>query len=171
MTQPDRERSHPDPDHARLSLAFGTPAWAWLRDRLRRHLTNGRPIPQVCHLQNPDPSEWDAAAALLGRPASRPGRTLRVPTADLESRLVRAGLCSSLREALETLDGPIRSLLAVAGTMIKQRNPTPIRPTRNRHVRRVVLRIDVRDDPFHKDVSLYVSEVFMFVEWAHFNLF
>ncbi|MBT3295427.1 MAG: TIGR02679 family protein [Verrucomicrobia bacterium] len=112
MTQPDRERSHPDPDHARLSLAFGTPAWAWLRDRLRRHLTNGRPIPQVCHLQNPDPSEWDAAAALLGRPASRPGRTLRVPTADLESRLVRAGLCSSLREALETLDGPIRSLPA-----------------------------------------------------------
>ncbi|NQU39505.1 MAG: TIGR02679 family protein [Lentisphaerae bacterium] len=93
----------------RLTACFGTPAWAWIRDRLRRNLTNGRPIPQMCNLQNPDPSEWDAATALLGRPASHPGKTLRVPTADLEARLVRAGLCGSLREALETLDGPIHS--------------------------------------------------------------
>ncbi len=109
MTKPDRERSHADPDHARLLLAFGAPAWAWFRDRLRRALTNGNPLPGVCSLQNPSADEWDAATALLGRPASCPGKTLRVSVVDLETRLMRAGLCASLREALETIDGPIRS--------------------------------------------------------------
>jgi uncharacterized protein (TIGR02679 family) len=97
------------PNRERLSHCFGTPAWAWLRDRLRQRLTNGHPIPEGCSLQNPTPAQWDAATTLLGRPASQPGKTLRVPTNELETRLVRAGLCASLHEALETLDGPIRS--------------------------------------------------------------
>ena len=109
MTQTDREQNPPDSRQSRLNLAFGTPAWEWLRVRLRRALTHGKPLPGVCNLRNPGPAEWDAATALLGRPASRPGKTLRVSISDLEARLVRAGLCTSLREALERIDGPIRS--------------------------------------------------------------
>jgi uncharacterized protein (TIGR02679 family) len=97
------------PTRERLSCCFGTPAWAWLRKRLRQRLTNGRPIPEACNLKNPTPAEWDAATTLLGRPASHPGKTLRVPINELEALLMRAGLCNSLHEALETLDGPIQS--------------------------------------------------------------
>ncbi len=114
MKQAYAEQSHPNSRQSRLATSFGAPGWEWLRTRLRRALVNGKPLPKVCSLPNPGSDEWDAATALFGKPASRPGKTLRVSIADLEGRLVRAGLCSSLREALETIDGPIRSRPAEA---------------------------------------------------------
>lgn len=109
MPQPIKMQPHANASDARLLLAFGGPEWAWLRRRLRHALTHEKPLPNACRLRNPSQTEWDAATALLGRSASRPGKTLRVSIADLEARLIRAGLCASLREALENIEGPIRS--------------------------------------------------------------
>jgi uncharacterized protein (TIGR02679 family) len=101
-------------DPERLRACLGGPEWAWLRQRLRQCLEQERPLPAVCRRAAPAAAEWEAAAALMGRPAGRPGNVLLIRPAELEARLQRAGLCASLRDALEVLDGPIRSAPAEA---------------------------------------------------------
>lgn len=101
----------PDP---RLQRLLGGPALAGLRQRLRRHFERGGPADGVLHLGELLPAEHEALALLSGRPA-RPARSLRLDLADARSRLQAAGIASSLREALEQLDGPITDHAAQRG--------------------------------------------------------
>lgn len=101
-------------DPERLRACLGGPEWTWLRRRLHDCLAREKPLPAVCSRSAPSAAEWEAAAALMGQPAGAVGKVLRIRPAELEARLQRGGLCASLREAIETLDGPIPSLPAEA---------------------------------------------------------
>jgi uncharacterized protein (TIGR02679 family) len=94
-----------DADLARLRAVLGIPAWAWLRQRLRRHLEEGRPLPAVVVLRQPTSDERRAANAVLATPGA--GGAIRVELARLVQILEEAGLETDLRRALELCDGPI----------------------------------------------------------------
>lgn len=104
MTAPD----------ARLERLLGGPVLAALRQRLRRHFERqSEPgMDQVLHLGRLEPVEREALALLSGRPVST-ARSARIDRAHIDAALQAAGLCSSLRDALEQLDGPIESRTAL----------------------------------------------------------
>ena len=86
---------------------------AQLRQRLRRRFEDEGNLPTQVRLLNLVPHERAALAALTGA-ATRAANsfTLDVPTVD--AMLVEAGLASSLRDALEKLDGQIVNRAAIA---------------------------------------------------------
>src|SRR5262249_28285103 len=95
----------PAAELARLQRLLGGPALEPLRKRLRDRFARGR-TSGVVTLSSLTPEERGALAGLLGRrPAD--ARSLRVELSELDQALSRAGLASSLRDALELLDGPI----------------------------------------------------------------
>lgn len=102
-----------EPDE-RLERLLGGPALAALRQRLRRHFERqgeqdgGR----ILHLGQLRPAEHEALALLTGRP-SRTARSARIDVASIDVALRAAGLCDSLRDALERLDGPIANRIAL----------------------------------------------------------
>ncbi len=103
--------NHPD---ARLERLLGGPDLATLRKRLRRHFERqGEPdADRVLHLGGLEPVEREALALLTGRPVST-ARSARIDVARIDTALQAAGLCSSLRDALEQLEGPIENRTAL----------------------------------------------------------
>ncbi|WP_313177410.1 TIGR02679 family protein [Massilia sp.] len=95
---------------ARLQRLLGGAALAALRKRLRGRYERGRGD-GVITLGNLDAAERDALAGLLGRRQGDAG-SLRFDIAELDARLLHAGLADSLRHALELLDGPLVDLAA-----------------------------------------------------------
>jgi uncharacterized protein (TIGR02679 family) len=93
---------------ARLQRLLGGDALQPLRQRLRRHFERqgdgeARATLQLTLLTG---VEHEALALLTGRPA-RTARSMQIDLARIDIALQAAGICNSLREALERLDGPI----------------------------------------------------------------
>jgi uncharacterized protein (TIGR02679 family) len=105
---------------ARLARLLGGTALALLRARLRSRYQRGR-SGGVVTLGNLSGVERDALAGLLGRRPSAAG-SLRFDIAELDARLMEAGLASSLRHALELLDGPVIDLVAARAETARQWN-------------------------------------------------
>ena len=103
---------------ARLVRLLGGAALAGLRTRLRTRYGRGRSA-GVVTLADLNAAERDALAGLLGR---RPGDagSLRFDVAELDARLRNAGLATSLRHALELLDGPVIDLAAARAEAARQ---------------------------------------------------
>lgn len=94
----------------RLERLLGGPALRGLRERLRRRYELGR-TNDLITLASVSSEERRALEGLLGR-RSRDSESMQVSIAQLDDSLARAGLASSLRNALEQLDGPIRNIAA-----------------------------------------------------------
>lgn len=92
------------PDRERLERLLGGAANERLRRRLRERLLAGGT--GAVTLTRATDAERTAVERLLGRPPRR-GRTLSVDPAALSDTLNRAGIAADLRQALETLDGPL----------------------------------------------------------------
>jgi hypothetical protein len=93
----------------RLERLLGGAALAGLRARLRRRYELDR-TQDAFILSHLSPDERRALEGLLGRRARSAG-SMQLSLSDLEQALSRAGLATSLREALEQLDGPIRDIV------------------------------------------------------------
>ena len=89
----------------RLERLLGGETLAALRKRLRQRYERGVPA-EVLRLGALSEAEHTALAALCGRPA-RSVRSMQIKVAEIDAALARVGLASSLRDALEQLDGPI----------------------------------------------------------------
>lgn len=96
----------------RLAELLDRPELRWLLDRLRRRLRHGGELTGTVTLTSPSPDQRRALDALLGRKPSR-GKTLGLRLADLDALLRHAELADGLRDAVETLFGPIRDEKAV----------------------------------------------------------
>ena len=97
----------PGPDDP-LKRLLGGAELARLRLRMRRYferVDNGAPE-GILRLTHINASEHEALALLIGR-SSRPFRSARVDVRQLDAALNEAGIASSLRAALELIDGPI----------------------------------------------------------------
>ena len=92
-------------DDERLRRVLGIPAWAWLRQRLRRHLEAGRPLPRRLQLRDPEPAERRAANELFATPGATGPVT--VVLARLLQILREAALPDDLPRALTICDGPL----------------------------------------------------------------
>jgi len=90
----------------RLRETLGKPELAGLLQRLRARLEQGRALAGNLVLKNLRQPESDALSRLLGRTPAR-GGSISVDLAALERRLVDAGLCRSLAQAVEALSGPV----------------------------------------------------------------
>jgi len=100
-------------DPLRLQTTLGDPALARLLEALRRRLERGRPLTGALTLNDATDSERRALDELLGRSTTR-GGSARVDLDFLAEILADAGLCSSLREAVETLLGHVSDRRAAA---------------------------------------------------------
>ena len=89
----------------RLERLLGGPELAPFRARLRTRFARGR-VSDVLTLARLTPLERETLTGLLGRRPREAG-SLRVSLSELDGALARAELASSLRHALELLDGPI----------------------------------------------------------------
>ena len=94
----------------RLQRLLGGEALAGLRKRLRQRYQRGAQAGMV-RLGALNEAEHAALAALTGRPA-RHVRSMQIEVAEIDTTLARAGLATSLRDALEQIDGPIIDLTA-----------------------------------------------------------
>jgi len=94
----------------RLERLLGGPALGSLRERLRRRYELGR-ANDVFTLAAVSAHERRALEGLLGR-RSRNSNSMQISLTELNQAFARAGLASSLRDALEQLDGPIRDIAA-----------------------------------------------------------
>lgn len=99
-----------EPADARLQRLLGGAALAALRTRLRQRFERGA-ADGAFRLNDLSEVERNALAGLLGRPARRAG-SMALDTAELDAALHHAGIASSLRHALERLDGPIVNRVA-----------------------------------------------------------
>lgn len=96
------------PDIVRLQRLLGSPDLARLRQRLRRHYERhpaGQHPPDL-QLSGLSRQEQERLAELMGRPF-RPTKSIHINLPRIDTALRRAGVCSSLRAALEYLDGPL----------------------------------------------------------------
>jgi uncharacterized protein (TIGR02679 family) len=92
----------------RLQRVLGGDALASLRRRLRQRFERG-PVDGKIEgllLSNLSRAEHAALAGLMGRPA-RFSSSMKVDVQIVDAALSRAGIATSLREALESIDGPI----------------------------------------------------------------
>jgi uncharacterized protein (TIGR02679 family) len=97
----------------RLQRLLGGDQLSALRRRLRRRFERAaadRPIEHI-RIDRLTAEEYVALASLLGRP-QRYCNSLQIDVQHLDAALQRAGIASSLRAALERLDGPITNLAA-----------------------------------------------------------
>jgi uncharacterized protein (TIGR02679 family) len=92
----------------RLQRLLGGDALASLRRRLRQRFERGPVDGKIegLRLSNLSRAEHAALAGLLGRPA-RFSSSMKVDVQMVDSALSQAGIATSLREALESIDGPI----------------------------------------------------------------
>lgn len=90
----------------RLRRAFGGPELSWLVSRVRARLARGAPLDGVVTLTGATAAQRQAISRLLGRPAGH-GTSLSVPLPAVESALRSAGLAADLRDAVESLAGPV----------------------------------------------------------------
>ena len=97
-------------DLERLRRLLGKPALAGLRARLRKRYEQGRQG-GVVTLSRLNAEEMAALCGLLGRPVTS-AESLRFAMDDLDAVLLASGAATSLRQALELLDGPIENLAA-----------------------------------------------------------
>lgn len=97
----------------KLRRLLGDPALAPLRRRLRRHFErrDDEKAQRFLSLSQLEEAEREALAQLTGRRTSR-ARSLRLDMTQVDAALREAGICDSLREALEWLDGPITNRVA-----------------------------------------------------------
>lgn len=105
---PNPTQACPRPPDPRLERLLGGEELAALRQRLRRHVLRLETddAATTVRLANLDPATHQALCRLSGRPA-RPARSMVLDIGRLDASLRSAGVAASLREALETLDGPI----------------------------------------------------------------
>lgn len=96
--------------HERLVRLLGGEARAGLRQRLRRRFELDR-RDDTFTLTGLSTAERRALEDLLGRRA-RNASSIRLSLTELDSALVRAGVATSTRDALERLDGPIANRIA-----------------------------------------------------------
>jgi uncharacterized protein (TIGR02679 family) len=75
---------------------------------MRRRLELGDPLTGSVRLDDPSDDQREALGALFGKRAGR-GGALSVDLQRLEQVLVEAGLCRDLKEAVETLVGPVEN--------------------------------------------------------------
>ncbi|MGH3417811.1 MAG: TIGR02679 family protein [Actinocrinis sp.] len=102
-TQNDRPRT----DHARLRRLLGGPDTAWLIERVRRRLTEGKALDGVVTLAEASAGQRRAAELLLGR-APAAGRSLSVRLSDLDAALRASEVCQEgLAAAVVALAGPV----------------------------------------------------------------
>lgn len=95
-------------DAARLRRLLGVPEAEPLLRRLRERLARGQPLTGSVRLGGMSSEETDAVLRLLGRaPAPGERRTAVVSLDALDERLRSAGVCTSLREAVDFLHGPV----------------------------------------------------------------
>ncbi|MEX2672853.1 MAG: TIGR02679 family protein [Phycisphaeraceae bacterium] len=94
-------------DEPRVRQTLGTPELAWLVDRLRRRYERGQTDANgVLRLLNPSPREREACDRLLGRcPVASDSISVRID--QLEHIVVSSGMAPNLRQAIETLTGPL----------------------------------------------------------------
>jgi len=97
----------------KLQRLLGGLALAPLRQRLRRHFERHGDggVGQCLQLSQLNAAESEALSLLTGRPP-RTARSIRLDITAIGTALRAAGICDSLREALERLDGPIIHLAA-----------------------------------------------------------
>jgi uncharacterized protein (TIGR02679 family) len=93
-------------DRARVERLLGGPELAWLVERMRRRLTQGRPLRGAVIRAGASPGEREAVARLLGR-RLRAGDSVTVSLDDVERVVVRAGVAPDLRAAVEALVGAV----------------------------------------------------------------
>jgi uncharacterized protein (TIGR02679 family) len=93
-------------DTARLERLFGGPDLEWLVERVRARLERGEDASGVALLSTPSEQQRAAVARLLGKRPSQ-GAALRVPLAEVEAVLRRAGVAGTLGEAVVALRGPL----------------------------------------------------------------
>lgn len=96
-------------DYERLRRLLGAEELRWLVERARARLERGLPVDGTVTMRPATPSQRQAAARLLGRPAGR-GASLQVALPAVEAVLREAGLAADLRTAIETLTGPVADL-------------------------------------------------------------
>jgi uncharacterized protein (TIGR02679 family) len=110
MTDPTLPRDSAPLSEAspRLHKLLGGDDLAALRCRLRRHFERASPdaTPQTLRLTALSAREREALALLTGRPP-RDARSMQIELGPLDASLRDAGIASSLRDALERLDGPL----------------------------------------------------------------
>ena len=95
-------------DRERLARALGGQGLAWLRQRLRARLEQGAALRGVLRLARPTVGEREAIERLLGSKTRGEGLSVRLE--ELEGLLRHGGLAGDLAEAVEALEGPVRSL-------------------------------------------------------------
>src|SRR5690349_17950277 len=93
-------------DQARLLRLLGGTELAKLRRRLRARYEKGASREEFT-LADLEVAERRALAGLLGRPAVA-ASSMRLRRSEMDEALARAGIASTLREALEVLDGPLQ---------------------------------------------------------------
>ncbi len=100
-------------DRERLVRLFSGPELEPLLMRMRRRLERGMPLSGTIVLTELGSSQIEAIGALLGRsPAVIGDRCVSVPLDDLAQQLAEAGICRSLRAAVEQLTGPVENTAA-----------------------------------------------------------
>ncbi|MEV4012553.1 TIGR02679 family protein [Nonomuraea angiospora] len=98
------------PANERLVRLLGGDGIAWLVDRTRRRLEQGKPLTGTVTLTTATPTQRRAAEVLLGRRAGT-GASLSVSLAEVDRILRASGVTADgLREAVVLLRGPIRDL-------------------------------------------------------------
>lgn len=101
-------------DPERLNRILGTPETAWLVERIRRRMADGRPLTGSLTLASASPAQRRAVDALFGRAPSR-GASLSVRMEELDALLRTAGVhAGGLGAAVEELTGPIPDTRAEA---------------------------------------------------------
>ena len=98
-------------DIDRLQRLLGGPELAGLRSRLRARFEKGAARDEFT-LIGLAAAERRALAGLLGRPGGGATGSMLVRLSDIDEALLHAGVATTLREALEALDGPIHDLKA-----------------------------------------------------------
>lgn len=98
----------PVPDLAKLQRRLGGEELRALRERMRGHFERGMEEADrgTLNLTRLTAAEYEAVALLMGL-RSRASKSLRIDVAQLDAALGHAGIASSLRQALEAIDGPI----------------------------------------------------------------
>lgn len=94
----------PKPD--RLHETLGRPELSRLLQRLRKRLEQGKPLTGTIILEKLTTAEQDAFSRLLGRMPVQ-GHRLSVNLDSLGQRLMEAGLCECLDQAVQHLTGPV----------------------------------------------------------------
>jgi uncharacterized protein (TIGR02679 family) len=118
--QPPGQEREPAAAVERLRRILGGPELSWLVDRARARIARGAPLGGVVTLTSATPAQRRAVSRLLGRPVGH-GTSLSVPLPAVESALRSAGLAADLRDAVESLTGPVPDRAAEQAQLTERR--------------------------------------------------